>query len=245
MSVNNWTRRGLMASVAAGAAVSFTACAPRAVPTGHAFDPGQFQRWDETDPPFRIHPGDEVEVTLHSAAELSRTVQVGPDGRVNLPMIGAVMVSDRTVPEATAEITDRYSSVLVDPVVELLPASFGAQRIIVGGEVANPGLVELPGPRIGALEAVMLAGGFQPTARRNEVVVLRRANDGGVMLRTVDLHAPLIGRGQDPIPLVRHDMVFVPRSTIAEVNLWVNQYVRGILPLDAGFNYLIYESFRD
>jgi polysaccharide biosynthesis/export protein PslD len=39
--------------------------------------------------------------------------------------------------------------------------------------------------------------------------------------------------------------VFVPRSTIAEVNLWVNQYVRGILPLDAGFNYLIYESFRN
>jgi polysaccharide biosynthesis/export protein PslD len=245
MSVNDLTRRGLMASMAAGAAVTFAGCAPRPQPTGHAFDPGQFQRWDESDPPFRIYPGDEVEVTLHSATELSRTVRVGPDGRVNLPMVGAVMVSGRTMSEATAEITDRYSRVLVDPVVELLPASFGPQSIIVGGEVANPGLVELPGPRIGALEAVMLAGGFQPTARRNEVAVLRRANDGGVMLRTVDLHAPLTGRGQDSIPLVRHDLVFVPRSTIAEVNLWVNQYVRGILPLDAGFNYLIYESFRD
>jgi polysaccharide biosynthesis/export protein PslD len=163
MSVNDLTRRGLMASMAAGAAVTFAGCAPRPQPTGHAFDPGQFQRWDESDPPFRIYPGDEVEVTLHSATELSRTVRVGPDGRVNLPMVGAVMVSGRTMSEATAEITDRYSRVLVDPVVELLPASFGPQSIIVGGEVANPGLVELPGPRIGALEAVMLAGSSSTT----------------------------------------------------------------------------------
>lgn len=246
MTISSWSRRSVLGGLAAGSALAaLAACGPRPQPTGGAFDPGRFQRWDDEDPPFRLYPGDEVEVTVHTASELSRTVQVGPDGRIHLPMLGAVMVSDRTIPEASRAVAEGYAQVLSDPVVELRPASFHQQRIIVGGEVPNPGLVELPGPRIGALEAVMLAGGFQPTARRNEVVVLRRARDGGMMLRTVDLAAPLTGRGQDPVPLVRHDLVFVPRSSIAEVNVWVDQYIRGVLPLDAGFNFLLYEAVRD
>ena len=44
----------------------------------------------ETTPAYRFFPGDEVEVTVFSAPELSRTVTVGPDGRITLPMIAPV-----------------------------------------------------------------------------------------------------------------------------------------------------------
>ena len=241
-----FSRRIALAGIAAAsAAMLVSGCAQRPQPTGDAFDPAQFQRWEETDPPYRAQPGDELEVSVLTADELSRTVPVGPDGRVNLPLVGAVMVSERTIPEATDEILDRYAQVLQQPRVEVRPVSFGPQRIIVGGEVANPGLIELPGPRIGAMEAVLLAGGFETTAQRSEVAILRRARDGGIMLRVVDLRAAMRGEGPDSIPLARHDVVFVPRSDIAEVNLWVDQYVRGILPLDEGFNFLLYESLGD
>lgn len=246
MADNDWTRRNaLLAFAAGGAALALGACAGRTRQPAAAFEPTRFQTWSGGDPVYRLYPGDAIEVTVHTAPELSREVEIGPDGRASLPLAGGIMVSQKTAPEAARAIADGYARVLRDPIVEVRPLSFGSQRILVGGEVNAPGPYPLPDGRTGVLEAIMFAGGFQPTARRNAVVVLRRAPDGGAMMRTVDVRSALRGRPADMIPLARHDVVFVPRSGIAEVNLFVDQYVRGILPLDSGFNYLLFEASRD
>jgi protein involved in polysaccharide export with SLBB domain len=85
---------------------------------------------------------------------------------------------------------------------------------------------------------VILAGGFTPIARRQEVVVIRRGPDGRPMMRTVDLRAA-INRpaGVDPVPLRRFDVVYVPRSSIGEVDTFVDQYLRQTLPIQ--FSYVI------
>jgi len=246
MAEFDWTRRATLgALVAAGGSIALSGCGGRASEAASGFEPSRFQTWSGGDPVYRLYPGDTIEVTVHTAPELSREVEVGPDGRANLPLVGSVMVSQKTAPEAARAIADGYARVLRDPIVEVRPMTFGSQRILVGGEVNAPGPYALPDGRTGVLEAVMLAGGFQTTARRGSVIVLRRAPDGGAMMRTVDVRAALRGQPADQIPLARHDVVFVPRSGIASVNLFVDQYVRGILPLDAGFNYLLYEASRD
>lgn len=210
------------------------------------FEPSRFQPWDDTAPAYRLFPGDTVEITVHTADELSGPREIGPDGRVNLPLAGAVMVTGMTAPQAARLMAERYAGVLRDPIVEVRPQTFGAQRVLVGGEVGDPGLYEMPSQRIGALEAVMLAGGPTPRARRRSVAVLRRTETGGVMLREVDLASALRGGAADTVPLVRHDIVFVPRSGIAEVNDFVEQYVRNILPIDAAFSYALADSlFND
>ncbi|XBQ15675.1 MAG: polysaccharide biosynthesis/export family protein [Oceanicaulis sp.] len=222
------------------AALFASACSSRAPePPRRGFEPSRFQPWSESAPAYRLYPGDTIEVTVHTAPELSGVREIGPDGRVNLPLVGGVAVTGLSAPEAARAIASRYSSVLRDPIVEVRPESFGSQTIIVGGEVGTPGPIELPNARTGVLEAVMLAGGPTPRSRRREVAVLRRAENGGVMLRTVDLAAALDGRNADLVPLARHDIVFVPRSTIAEINDFLDQYVRGILPVDAAFSYAL------
>ncbi|MFW5660731.1 MAG: polysaccharide biosynthesis/export family protein [Oceanicaulis sp.] len=208
-------------------------------PRPASFEPSGFQPWSDAAPAYRLYPGDSVDITVHTAPELSGVHSVGPDGRLALPLAGSVAVTGLTATEAARAIAGRYASVLRDPIVEARPASFGSQRVLVGGEVTNPGLYDLPSARVGVLEAVMLAGGPTPRARRREIAVLRRAEDGGVMLRQVDLAAALDGRHADLVPLARHDIVFVPRSTIAEVNDFVELYVRGILPIDAAFSYAL------
>lgn len=205
-----------------------------------------FVEWRNADPAFRLFPGDTVDVTVHTASELSRTATVGPDGRVNLPLAGRVMVAGRTDFEAAGVIADAYTQTLRDPIVEVTATDFGPQNIIVGGQVNAPGMYPMPS-RIGALEAVILAGGFRDTAARGEVVVLRRAPSGdGLMMRTVDLHSALRGEGSgDAFVLQRHDIVFVPRSTIAEITLFIEQYVYGILPLDQAFSFAIADAIND
>jgi len=234
------TRRQALTALA----ILFTAgCAGRArTPESEGFEPSRFQDWNSDAPAYRLYPGDTVAVTVHTADELSGPRDVGPDGRVSLPLAGAVMVAGLTAPEAARTMAERYASVLRDPIVEVRPQSFGSQRILVGGEVTDPGLYDMPSARIGVLEAIMLAGGPTARARRRRIVVLRRAEDGGVMAREVDLAAALDGGRADLIPLQRHDIVFAPRSGIAEVNDFVEQYVRNILPIDAAFSYALADS---
>lgn len=225
------------------AALLTGACAggPRAgAPNG--FEPSQFQTWSNEAPAYRLFPGDTVSVTVHTASELNRELIVGPDGRINPPLAGAVMVTGLTAPEAARAVADRYARVLRDPIVEVQPASFGAQQILVGGEVRTPGIYDMPSPRIGVIEAVTLAGGTTIRALRRDVVVLRRAENGGVMLRRVNLRDALSGGAGDAVPLTRHDIVFVPRTTIAEVNDFVELYVRNIIPLDQAFAFALADA---
>ncbi|MCW5725635.1 MAG: polysaccharide export protein [Maricaulaceae bacterium] len=233
------------------AAFALSACGTRA-PAPHTRDADpqlwqavRFEDWRETDPVMRFFPGDVLEVIVHSAPELTRTVTVAPDGRISLPLARSVMVSGLSAPEAAGAVADAFTDMLRNPIVEVTPQTFGTRNILVGGQVASPGLYEIPG-RIGALEAVMLAGGFRDTARRAEVVILRRSPSGGIMMRTVNLRAALRGDGSgDPFPLRRHDVVYVPRTTIAEINVFVDQYVRGLLPFDEGLSYLMIDALRN
>lgn len=223
--------------------LGLAACANRsAAPSGPDFEPARFQPWSDDAAPYRVHSGDTVEVTVHTADELSGEYPVGPDGRINLPLAGGVMVASLTAPEAARALARQYSGVLRDPIVEVRPASFGSQRILVGGEVGDPGLYDMPSARIGVLEAVMLAGGPTIRAQRRDVAVMRRAPDGGVMLRRVNLARALQGGGADAIPLTRHDIVFVPRSGIAEVNDFLELYVRNIIPIDNAFAYALADN---
>ncbi|MHA6289513.1 polysaccharide biosynthesis/export family protein [Maricaulis sp. CAU 1757] len=229
------------------ALLATTACASGAGPATHqAWTDTRFAAWQDTDPAYRFYPGDSIDVTVHSAPELSRTVTIGPDGRVALPLLPNLMVAAKTDVEIANQVADAYArNVLVSPIVEVRRGELATQNILVGGQVNTPGLVEITGP-VGTLEAVMLAGGFRDTAARGEVVVLRRQPGGDLMMRTVNLRDALAGRaGSDTIQIRRHDIVFVPRSTVAEINVFVEQYVTGIIPLDQAFSYAIADAITN
>jgi protein involved in polysaccharide export with SLBB domain len=83
---------------------------------------------------------------------------------------------------------------------------------------------------------VVMAGGFLTTAEPKRVAIIRRGPDGRPMLRYVNLgdavrHAPDV----DAVPLRRFDVVFVPRSGIANVDLWVQQHISGVVPVQFSY----------
>lgn len=235
--MTRFSRRALLVALPAlGLAACMSNGSERAM---RGFEPHRFQPWDNSAPSYQVFPGDTVEVVVHTANELTGTYEVGPDGRINLPLAGGVMIAEQTAPQAARLVAERYVSILRDPIVEVRPISFGSQQILVGGEVGEPGLYPLTSARTGVLEAVLAAGGPTIRANRREVVVLRRAPNGGVMMRQVNLARALDGRPGDAIPLTRHDIVFVPRSGIAEVNDFIELYVRGIIPIDNAFAFAL------
>lgn len=214
--------------VAAPAAVAQTNVAVETPQTAMVYS-------DET-PAYRLFPGDEVEITMFSAPELSRTATIGPDGRLALPLIGAVRAADLTAAELHDLLVSAYASHLRMPELSVTPRSYASRQVFVGGEVARPGIYEMPA-NMDAFQAVALAGGFLPSAHRRDVLVLSRAT-GTTTVTQVDLSMRAMRNGLPGMqPLQRYDVVYVPRSRISQVNLFMQQYVRDALPVQFSFYY--------
>lgn len=212
---------------------------PDAAAVQSAFQDIGYATWSDYEPPYRFYPGDEIEVTVPSAPELNRAVQVQPDGRITLPLIAPVMAADRTVTELQDALSAAYASQLLRPEVVLGVKSTTPLKVFVLGEVATPGVYDMPGD-INSLQAVAQAGGFKTTANRREVVIIRRGPQGSGMARTANLLRGLKDPANtDLVPLRRFDIVYVPRSGVAEAGLFIQQYFRDLSPIQFGFNYAL------
>lgn len=223
-------------------AASLAACAgtsevfpPAAQPTAEFSNIG-YATWNDDEPAYRLFPGDELDVAVPSAPELSKTVTVQPDGRVSLPLIPPVMVADRSVVDAEALISTAYAAELLRPEVSISVRA-SPLKVFVGGEVDHPGVYDMPGD-INALQAVIMAGGFRDSAKRAQVVLIRRGPGGKPMMRTVDLLHGISDPGHVGLaPLRRFDIIYVPKTGVAEAGQFVQQYIHDLAPISMGFSY--------
>src|SRR5215217_3105979 len=190
-----------------------------------------FADWSDIEPEYVLYPGDEIEIATPTATELTRTQRIGPDGRVSLPLVGQIMAADRTIAEVERDASDAYASQLRRPLVEVTLKTAGPIRVWVGGEVRTPGMIEMTGD-LDAYQAVIQAGDFLPGAKQDQVALIRRGRGGIRMLRAVDLRP----RRGEVVALRRGDIIYVPRTELAEVANWVTQF-RNALPI--GFTYAI------
>lgn len=190
-----------------------------------------FAAWTDDEPEYLLYPGDEIEVATPTASELTRSMKIGPDGRIALPLIGQVMAADRTLPELQQAVSAAYASQLIRPVVEVTLRQAGPIRVWVDGEVRTPGVIELTGD-LDAYQAIIQAGGFAPTSRPDRVALIRRGPGGARMMRVIDLRP----RRGEIVALRRGDILFTPRSTLGELAAFFTQ-VRSAMPI--GFSYSI------
>lgn len=242
--------RTLLSTGATIGALLVSACAssgaepfsPKPRPTADFPNIG-YAAWTDEEPPYRLYAGDEIEVSVPSAPELSKAVTVQPDGRISLPLIKPVMVADRTVSQAEEALGAAYSAQLLRPEVSVAVKAATPLKVFVGGEVDKPGVYDMPGA-IDALQAVIMAGGFKTSARRDQVVVIRRGPDGRAMMRTANLRKGTFDPANaDAVPLRRFDIIYVPRTTISETGLFVQQYIRDLLPGSIGFSYALNQAY--
>jgi protein involved in polysaccharide export with SLBB domain len=219
---------------AAGAALFLTllasACLARAPRLGPLLGP-EAPPTPEVLEPYRIQPGDELEIRFFHTPELNVIVPVRPDGFLSLPLAHEVRAAGRTPEELRRELIERCATELAEPELAVIVRSFSGYLVHVGGEVAKPGVLQLSGPRT-VLEAVLEAGGLLPSASPADVLVVRRTEGGGHELVQADLEAVLGGRdGRGNFALRPFDVVYVPTSAIADVNRWVELYIRKNIPI--------------
>ncbi len=155
----------------------------------------------------------------------ARLVTIRPDGHISLPLIPNMGAAGRTVPEITAEANTRYAKLIGDMKVSVFLKEVAGNLIFVDGEVKNPGVFNIKGPRT-VQHAIAMAGGTTDAAEPRSVLVISRSPKGKFLTRVTDL-AHL--RSSGDYLLMRNDLVYVPKSMIARADIWVNQNITKLL----------------
>ncbi len=202
-------------------------------------EPKGFAGWNDAVPEYRFIPGDKIRVQYLLTPELGEDAVVAPDGQIGLRAAGQVTAAGLTARELQDAVAKAALANLVNPIVTASLLESPGARVFVGGSVARPGAFPIDGRR-GPFEAVVLAGGFAPEARMDEVVLIRRNPQNRPMLRTVDLRSfANLGTDAGDLPLVPGDIVFVPRNRISEVDLWIDQFINKFIPFQKVFSYTV------
>ena len=184
---------------------------------------------------YRLQVGDQLDVQFYKTPELNARVRIRPDGKISLQLVDEVEAAGRTPAELDAQLTAAYAGELRAPKITVSVIEHGARRVYVGGEVEQPTMLLLEG-ELTAFQAIQQAGGFANTAAADAVILIRRNPQGVAVGIEVDLHQ--VGKGKHPerdVALQPQDIIYVPRSRIANVNLFVEQYIRNNLPVTPTF----------
>jgi protein involved in polysaccharide export with SLBB domain len=186
---------------------------------------------------YRVQVGDQLDVKFFYNPELNEQVTVRPDGRISLQLVHEIRAAGLTPSQLTDLLSKKYAPELKRPEITVIVRSFGAHKIYVDGEVTKPGMVPLIGFTT-VLQAISQAGGMKDSARTSEVVIIRQGEEHNPFVAKVNLDKAINGTdmGQDVV-LKPFDIIFVPKSAIANVNVWVDQYVRKNLPIYLSFGY--------
>jgi protein involved in polysaccharide export with SLBB domain len=180
-------------------------------------------------PGYRIQIGDELHVRFMYQPDQNEQMPVRPDGRISLVSTGELEVVGLTPTDLEKLIVDKASSHLRNPEVTVIVTKLGERRVYVGGEVERPGYVLIQ-PDMTPLQAVMQSGGFKPTAKLDSVLLITPTPDGRFSAARVDMRQVVEDGVPERLRLHTNDVVFVPRTWIADMDIAVDQYVRGLFP---------------
>ena len=93
---------------------------------------------------YIIDTGDSISLEFFPANELSGVFSVNEEGELLLPRLDETYVRGLTTSELKSLLEKRYSDFLIDPDIKLRIAVFKSIRVLVRGELRNPGFINFP-----------------------------------------------------------------------------------------------------
>ncbi len=130
-------------------------------------------------PNYVLAPNDLLEIKVFQEAELDTTARISADGKLNLPLIGELLIGGKTVQQGTRLIRDRLEArFLVDPQVTIRVIEPAKRLFTVLGQVQRPGTYRFPDREtLHLIQAIGVAGGYSRLAAPSRVTV-KRVTDG-------------------------------------------------------------------
>ena len=127
-------------------------------------------------PDYRIGPGDTLRIFVWGNPGLSDTVPVRPDGKVSIPLIEDLEVTDKTPTEVGREVEARLGQFVQDPLVTVIVTDFVgpfSQQVRVVGAAAEPSAIPYR-VNMTVLDVMIEVGGLTEFAAGNRTALVRQ-----------------------------------------------------------------------
>src|SRR5581483_4651688 len=159
---------------------------------------------------YHIHPGDKILIGLYDDPKMQPVeITVAPDGKLAFPLIGVISAGGKTVDQLRVEMETKLKKFVSEPVVTVAVTQVLGNVAYVIGQVNKPGSF-IMNPTINVLQALALAGGGNPYAKLDGVIVIRSAPGGQ---RVLNFHYSQVASGRNleqNVNLEAGDVVVVP-----------------------------------
>jgi polysaccharide export outer membrane protein len=160
---------------------------------------------------YTLGAGDEISIEYPGRPELATKSTIGPDGRITLPVVGPMVVTNLTREAAAQKIAAAllaYYTTNITATVEVV--RYGSNHVTLLGNVKNPGSISFD--QTPTLLEVLSRGGIEtrPDGSLPDQCVIYR----GDLVLWVDLQELLVtGSPLADLRLLRNDLIFVPAVT--------------------------------
>jgi polysaccharide export outer membrane protein len=132
---------------------------------------------------YALHPGDRILVGVFGDESLKPLeITITPDGKFSFPLIGEIAANGKTAEQVRTEIQTKLKKYYADPSVTLIVTDVKGNIAYVVGQVNKPGSIEM-NPTVTVLQALSIAGGLNPYAKGDSIIVIRGSSSGQRVLR--------------------------------------------------------------
>ncbi len=162
---------------------------------------------------YTLGPGDEILVSVSGRPELSGAHTVGPDGRITLPLVGTVLVGDKSRDDAAHAIDETLAKDYTGTITSTVQVTkYGSNHILLLGAIQNPGLITFDQPPT-LLEAITRGGAVLNSDKSQQTVRKCIVYRGDSQVMNVNISDRLDGkRTLNDIRLRRNDIVYIPEN---------------------------------
>ena len=121
---------------------------------------------------YRLVPGDKLRIEVYKDPQLSQSLQVRPDGKITMPLLGDIPAAGKTSLELRESIAGSLTTYISNPTVTVIVVETEPPVFYVMGEVVDPGPYPIKG-QVSILQALAMAGGFKDFANTKNISIRR------------------------------------------------------------------------
>jgi polysaccharide export outer membrane protein len=156
---------------------------------------------------YRLVVGDKLRIEVYKDAQVSQSLQIRPDGKITLPLVGDIPAAGSTPTALQDSITKSLKEYITNPVVTVIVVEAQPQTISVIGEVNGPGTHVIKA-QTSVIEALAMAGGFKDFANTKNIIIQRPSQNG---IKTIKFNYKEAIRSEAvPMYVQPGDVIIVP-----------------------------------
>lgn len=188
-----------------------------------------------------ILPGDVLAVRFTEREEWDHECVVQPDGTASFLQLGVMRVGGLSVESLTKRLSAAYAETIRQYELTVFVKKPGSRTIAVEGAVDESGIYPMADGRMTLLDAFAAANGVDEARANLKNVHLVRwlPIEGRQQIWCIDARTAYWDEAE-PVLLQPYDLVYVPMKTVVHVNIWIDQYIRQMIPFPYLFPPLSY-----